>query len=316
MVTYERWSLGEIKARVRAEFNFDDTAHTNDMIADKANQAVAWIVRRRPNWPWQRREFSLDVDDGESAVGDFTKGSREITGSAFGTDWARRIFVPGSSTHADNTNGYLIESSDGVTVTLQSQYRGTTDTDVPFQVHTGFLALPEAVVRVDTSTQLTGLGEEEFNYVPPTQFEKLKNRRPYLISGDRFFTVKPDPLGLNGTFYIAVYPFISSITTIRGEYFTIPPALVDDSDEPILPINDRACIFYFTCQFIAMAKADERAGFFSAMAQQELERMTVEYALAEDHDRGMLIPTTLRGPDQYEDVGDPEDYFPNSVVVP
>lgn len=318
MPVYETLNLGDFKKRLRAEFGFGDEAENNQLITEKVNQAISSIVRRKGNFPWQRRELSLDLPLGTSGSGDFTQGSRTVSTLSAETTDRRRLLCASTSTE-NSTHGYLITAASSSSVTLQTQWRGSTGSSMAFTIKNGFAALPAHCMKVDIANRLTTFGEEYFVYRSPREFDMIRWRRTFYASLENYFTVVPDPLEDDSRYYIAIYPYLSSLTTLKGYYFTVPPRLVSDSDEPILPPNDREVIFNLAAYYIAGSRSDtSRLGYFDNLATKGLERMAQEYALYEryetdddaESDSGSLV-----GPDRWSDPDVSQDFYPSGQVV-
>lgn len=293
----EDWTLGTLKRQIRDEMGLQDTAVQNTVIVDKINLAQSWIVRRRPNWPWLKKEYILDISKDKVGNADFTQGSKTVTFYS-GTPLKRDIVIPSSAT-GDQTNGYLITNvvpyvqqpgtalSPAIfTATIQSQFRPPNIGFGDCRMQTGFAQLPKDFIRFDTSADLDSLSGDRIRWRLPKAFDEIKRLQPGPGLGNRYYTVKPDPLGEEKRMYIAFFPYISKLTTIQGDYYAMPDRLVQDSDIPAITVGDRDVLLYFSLWFMSQKIASEQSVFYRDQALSELDRMTKEYALSEDDDTG------------------------------
>lgn len=319
MVNYEALNLGDYKRRIRAEFGFADEADKNELITNKVNFAISAIVRRKGNFPWQRRELFLDLPLGGSGTGTFTQGSRSVTTTSLVSTDKRRILSP-NDPGREGTHGYLITAASTSAATLQTQWRGSSGSGTPFSIQNGFVELPLNVMKVDVATKLTTFGDEVFSYLPPREFDSVRFRTVTWSKLENHFTVVPDPLAETGTYFIAIYPYLTSLTTLRGYYFTVPPKLELDDDEPIVPPNDREVVFNLACYYVGLGRTDSaRIDYYQRMAQEGMERMAQEYALYEHYDTDRYedsVGGDVAGPEFYSGPGFPPDYIPNTVLIP
>lgn len=285
----ESWDLGTLRGQIRDELNLKSEATVNSQIDDKVNQAVSWICRQRPNWPWMRKEFVIDIAAAGTGVGDFTQGSTSANWDS-GTNPAGRDILIVSDSTRDATNGYLVTAFSSPTITLQSQYREATVANKTFQLQTGYKALPTDFLRMDTASDLDSVSGDRLRYATPKLFDHIKRRETGGGVGlPRYYSIVPDPVSLDTSgFYIAFFPYISALTTVQGYYYADPQKLVNDGDVPAIPRNDRSTLFYFACWFMATAKGNERSGIYQNQALDQLRIMLDEYDMSDDLDMSEL----------------------------
>jgi len=60
-MAYEDYDLASIRQRCLEEFGIPSTASNNAIVDRRVNDAISWIVSRRKNWPWLRRETEIVV---------------------------------------------------------------------------------------------------------------------------------------------------------------------------------------------------------------------------------------------------------------
>jgi hypothetical protein len=291
----EDWTLGTLKRQIRLELGLQDNPQQNEEIVNKINLAQSWVVRRRPNWPWMKKEYILDVKDDKLGNADFTKGSKTVTFYS-GTPVKRDIVIP-SGASGDQTLGYLITNvvpyvqAPGMalspaiwTTTIQSQFRSSDLGLADCRMQTGFMQLPKDFIRFDTSADLDSLSGDRIRWRLPKVFDEIKRLQPGPGLGNRYYTIKPDPLGEEKRMYIAFFPYISRLTTIQGDYYAMPDKLTIDSDTPAITVGDRDVLFYFSLWFMTTKVGSDQTVFYRDQALSELDRMTKEYALSEDID--------------------------------
>ena len=78
-MAYEDYNLVSIRTRLREEFSLSNTAEINTIIDKRINDAVAWIVSRRKNWPWMHRIYALTVSGSVDGIFQMPDGFIRIT---------------------------------------------------------------------------------------------------------------------------------------------------------------------------------------------------------------------------------------------
>lgn len=71
-MAFEEYNLNSLRERLREEFGVDDTAANNEIIDKRINDAQAWVVNRRKNWPFMERLKSIDF-------GEWTESTTAVT---------------------------------------------------------------------------------------------------------------------------------------------------------------------------------------------------------------------------------------------
>lgn len=65
----EDYDLISLRERLAEEFGIDLSIAENKVTIDKRiNDAIAWIMNRRKNWPWSERDTSIDVGERTTAI--------------------------------------------------------------------------------------------------------------------------------------------------------------------------------------------------------------------------------------------------------
>ena len=295
----EPYSLGELTQRIKNEFGISDADTTqDDLIADKINEAVALIVRRRPNWPWQRKVINLDVADAVTGTCTATQGSRTISSVSLttGSLAARDVVIFGSS--IDPASVYMISATSGTSATLEHQFLNATGTSKALTKKTGFIQLPEDFLRMDTAAPVEDLTLlNRFEFTPLTGWEHLR-RDSYRPSNEHWYTVGPDPIRSNERMYMYIYPPLDDLQVLRGSYFADPQRLQDSVDVPMMPRNDRPAVLYYAMNLYAITRSDDRANLYYTMAEKEMTNMLLRYELSDDEP----LRTPARWQQPYVDV--------------
>lgn len=281
------YNLEDMRSQIRSEFGIDSTDLAQDQIINqKINEAVASVVRERPNWPWQRKTLSLDVSAKTSVTADFTKGSRSVSNVADSngddlTASVRQVLIAGTQPSIGSSY-YTVESASVGSVTLGHQFLGATATGKSSVLATGYIQLPDDFMRIDTATPVENfLTQDPFQYVSNQDFENFR-RQSFASSFNHIYTVQNDPIGLNSKWYLAVYPAITELMVIRGNYYMVPPLMQNDTDVPILPINDRPVAMAKAMHLFARARSDPKQDAYFAEYRTHLENMLLQYDLSDD----------------------------------
>lgn len=273
----EEYNLAGLQQQIRKEFSIgEQDSSENEIIVDKLNQAQDWITRKRTSWPWLRKELVVDIDGPVTATGNLTNGSTSVT-SLTTAPSTRDVLTLGS-----NSVGYLVTAVTGQTATLQSRYRGNSATGASLSFMQGYIEMPEDFSRISVGVELSSTLGERWIYKTTSTFEHMKRTELVAASLDRFYTVRRDPLGLTGRYYLVVYPYVEQVTTLHGEYYGEPVKLADATDIPSIPRSGRAALFYFACWFYAAAKGRENFAIYRNQALDALYDLRIEAELADD----------------------------------
>lgn len=275
MAVFDDYTLASIRSELKDEFGGDDTGDVNAKIDQKINQAVDWIVRRRQNWPWLKKEHVIDVASSTNGTGDFTQGSRTVE-NVTGLPVKRDILLMGE-VEGNGTTGYLITNVSGTTVTLDKQYRGTTEVGKIFTLQKYLFALPVDYIRLARISRLDSLLSDRMVYKRTSQFDHIRNSEGMVNIYDTVFTVRKDQLNETALRYLAIYPYVGRLTTFDITYWAKPLKLVEDDDIPVIPATDRMCLFYFAAWFYAQSIGDDRSLMYRDQALQALNDMLAEF---------------------------------------
>lgn len=151
----EDYSLGSLRTRLSEEFGIDlNVAANNSALDRRINDAIAWVVNRRKNWPWLERDTVIDIGELDESLDSsdrygsalFTKNRITATYCSFNLTAisAREMidFVGSGMT------GLLAVSYGGSTIQLKSRYRG----DQQLCTITGVTAGNPTIIKVSLST--------------------------------------------------------------------------------------------------------------------------------------------------------------------
>lgn len=395
-MVFEDYTLSGMRDRLRNDYGLENTTDNNEVIRDKINDAITWVVRRRPNWPWMEMKGYLNTDPsvaGSAIVTQYNttmlsiKGgllkrqfikfpfdgtnsrqmilgvsgsSAEIAEQPMGenTDFGVGVYVtvtPGTTTTitilgdltptnagtglfgalltniprltgagpADLGGTYDATRIDATSFTIPVDTTGSTydGTGAIYQlainidaVH-GAFEMPEDMVRMEVVHIKDDLGDTQVSYLPPRDFEKLKNQRDLSTTNQHYYTVIADPLGEDDSKYLLLYPYLEARQIVRYRYWRDAPKLVDDGDIPIIPRSDRATIYYAAGWFVAQWQNEEaKLESFQKLALQAVEAMVNQHEFTTDEDHAGIAPYAsgrfLRGPDgTFPDFDDSSGYY-------
>lgn len=131
-MAYENYDLVTLRTRLAEEFGIDISIAANSNTIDKRiNDALAWIVNRRKNWPWQEREIAIDIGevsassvDSRYGAGLFVRRQRQITSNYYSqTPASAREFVDFVGNGYD---GIMLTNVSGTTLTLEQAHAGAS----------------------------------------------------------------------------------------------------------------------------------------------------------------------------------------------
>ena len=296
------YTLADIRTHALEEFGI--TSNTvNDAIVDRRiNQALFWLVQRRPNWPWLNLQFVYDIPQPTSTTGDFTQDSRTVLNVPVAL--TQRAIVTTQASGTRPSTGFLVVQFSGTTLTLDEQYLGAAVVALPLRQVSGIFQLPNDFIRLDEKPILgNDLANPRLTFKTPTEFDAIRRANLNLTLRDSFYTVTQDPLDSIDNKYLWVYPYLAQRDVLRIRYWQDPPKLVANGDIPVVPRIDRPVLLSAAMWYIAQWQKDvELVAFYKAEALEGLERMTQEYELTDDledardsGDPGWIIPPSGYG---------------------
>lgn len=139
----EDYDLKSIRERCAEEFGIDLDVGTNLLTIDKRiNDAIAWIVNRRKNWPFQEKDTIIEVGERSTSIdadrygaGIFSLGQQQVQYCSFNlSDIVPREFVDFAG---DGYDGLMALSFTGTTLMLRQGYQGDTQTVAVTAITTG-----------------------------------------------------------------------------------------------------------------------------------------------------------------------------------
>jgi len=283
----ESYSLGEMRLRMKDEFGIDNTDVSQDSILDdKINEAVSAVIRKRPNWPWQRKTLILDVSPATQHTATTTTGLSDVYAISPSVS-VRDVLISGSSNNSvdyytvTETGLDLNDNGSNNDIRIDRQWMEGSGTSTLTR-SAGYIQLPEDFLRLDVAAPVEDLAiRQRFDFLNITAFEKIR-RKDLNSNFQHWYTIQTDPINLDSRHYMAIYPSLDERATIRGSYFMDPPVLQNDQDEPILARGDRPTVMYKAMHLYARALNDERQNSYFAEFAQELAAMLRRYELSDD----------------------------------
>lgn len=303
----DEYNFGSIISRVRAEFGEVDNPDTNEQIGNKINGALLWICKRR-KWPFMRKDLIIDVGDQQTVYATIERGKTALSLVAplpTVSPEVRDFFVVGENNAVD---GYLISAVAAAnSLTLQSQFRGTSITNQIGSIQKGIFAMPDDFAKAEGKLkQSDPLGIGDMTYVAPNTFRDVSRSFRAFAIRDRIYTVQSDPLGLSGKAYLCVYPYVNSMLSFYGSYWRVPQQLVNNADIPVIPPEHRDVLFYFACWFWAQSKGVvETMQFYQQQALETLQLMAKDTDMVDEEDNVSISTSDpsgfIPGPSNYPD---------------
>lgn len=183
------------------------------------------------------------------------------------------------------------------TFTLNQPYTGVLNAAIPFKIWTEKINLPSDCretyeVRHDMSRKpMDGLGFQEFRRTMADS-PKAMGRPMYFNVVNFKDAGSLDPSTGSDRFrYMQIYPSIfDQVVTIHVDYMQEVPWLDADTDEPIIPLEDRIVLYYAALSqlWVSIMRNPEEAARNNALYQARLARMAGK--IEEGFDRPTLAP--------------------------
>ncbi len=282
----EAYAHSTLRDRVIDEFGLSKTDADDKAIATSIlNEAQSFISSSRPDWPWRIGDLAIDVGASTTGgTGTFTQDSVSVTSVAVVTPVARDILAASESATRP-LEGFLVSAYSPTTATLQSKWRSTTEAAKEFTLVSGWAALPADFARVKTIKMVQDDIEPNLIYKSPLQMKMLKLRSRQIDLNHQFYTVVPDPLAAEPiVYYLEFFPYLSDRSLFAGSYWRDVPALSGDSDQPIMPREDRPTLLQFAHWLMSRhLKLDvSRVQDYRITAFSMLKNMSQFYELSAD----------------------------------
>ena len=128
----ELYDLVSLRTRCAEEFGLDLTdSNVVDQVDKRINDAVAWIVNRRKNWPWLDAETTIDIGEGSSSVSGARYGAALFTKMSRAAQYLTSLLTPVSSRELlvfddKGYDGIMVTDVAGATVTLEHAHTGSS----------------------------------------------------------------------------------------------------------------------------------------------------------------------------------------------
>lgn len=157
----EDYNLQSIRERAAEEFGIDLDVQENVLTIDKRiNDAIAWVVNRRKNWPFQERSATIEVGERTTSItaerygaGIFSLGQDQVQYCSFNQSSIEpRELI---DFDGDGYTGVMAVSFVGYTMTLRHGYRG----DVQRCTITSITPGNPTVIEVSLATAQGGTAE-------------------------------------------------------------------------------------------------------------------------------------------------------------
>lgn len=291
------YTYGELLSEIKDEFGFEGTSK-DSFVGVRLNRALQIIKRKRPSWHYMLRPLTIDVIDKVTGTGDFTNGSNQITNVVYtsGTTLLRHMLYPGTWT-GRITKGSMVTALGAGTIDLDAKFTGTTVAGGAFTSTVGYFPLPD-----DFSKLLLLYNVEDprrrYKYIPPFRFEQFRLQESPVGGITPIYTVVPDPMpsqkaisgtSVEGRPFLAIYPYLSAPTTLRGQYYFTFQNLDSTSDISFLPQEARTILVTATAWLIALAIGDSRMDEYKQQTVADIEEIASDDSFSVD-DMDVAIP--------------------------
>lgn len=298
------YTLVDLRTRLTNEFGLSSSdANITSTLNEKINDALHRICRRRPNWPWLKQEFVIDVAAVQSGTIDVLQGSRVFSNASVVP--TIRDIITFESSGDSPTTGFMVHTQSAPSTTVGAQWINATEVGKAYRIVSGAFQLPDDFIRSEGAPLLVGSDPDatEFRYKDPDVFRKEAHRQIPAVLNHNLYTVVRDPIDQEERKYLMVYPYLTELATIRMSYYRDIPKLVNDADIPIIPRLDRQALWLMAAWYVALWRGEETATAYGGQAEEALERMAQEFELVDDPDieepvqeRDFILP-----PSGYED---------------
>lgn len=280
----EDYTFSTMRTRLQEEFGHSsgDTV-MNTKIDKRINDALTWVCRRRPSWPWMRTRFEIDTVVAGVGTIDVTVGTRVFDNPASFTPAVRK-FITFEVSGSKPTTAHLVTAYSAPNATVEAQYLGTTTVGLACRQVEGMFQLPDDFIRVDGPPLIQGAypTSTELRYQDPEKFQRNEHRQTPALLNNLRYTVVRDPLDLEERKYLRVYPYIADRRIIRLSYYRDIPKLVADGDIPIIPRSDRMVLWYAAAWFVGQLNDEQDVTMYRDQALEGIERMAQEFELVDD----------------------------------
>jgi len=189
-----------------------------------------------------------------------------------GTHVATRISATTFSIPVDGTVGPLVVTA-----------YGTAQIAREFTIAQSLFQCPDNFIKSESLHQDIETDWNRINFRNTNIFEREIRADRVISNINRIYTVHKDPLGLVDNKYIVIFPYYTDRNVLHLKYYGSAPKMVADADVPAVPIADRFVVLNAAGWFVAQWQKDvDMITFYRAGALNELERMAIEYQMADD----------------------------------
>jgi hypothetical protein len=286
------YTLFELREDIIREFGLDSSdSGIVAMVSDQINKAQHWLMQHREARYWSRGRLALSVRSPLTGLsGNFTLGSPTVTAVSSMTDInAGDIIAPTGV--SPETGGYVIAAVDvpGATITLDANYLGATTTGQVFSAHRPRIALPDDFERLWSIRDVQSI-KHDLVYVTPDEYEQRLwdgfaplNKVHYTID-----TPLIDELDtVSQKYFIALLPFPTTDTVLRGIYYRTLKDMSDANDIPRVPRTHRLVLLYTAQWFVAvhLKRGQDTVDHYKEMAAVSQINMNKNYEKSDDMQR-------------------------------
>lgn len=245
-----------------------------------------------------------------------TSGSRTITGT--GTSWSdsfvgRKISISGNR---ETFEIISYESAGGVdTIQMSAAYNGSTESGVTYTIYQDEYGLFPDLLEIDTIKH--DFSQDVVQPISPNKMTDLEAYRRNLGGKAIYYTVvedKPydgpsmgemvmgyDFMGDEDSKTIRLYPGIPDAAyNLHIRYIRRPDPLVEDSDEPEMPIPNRIMVAYYAiAMMFSRDRNNETFAQFNILYNQQLQKMKAHFFKTDDVPRLTMTRNYDRRPAYY-----------------
>jgi len=317
MASLVDYPLSELKNLCIREFGLDSTdSEVVSMVEDQINKAQQWVAQKRESRFWLQKPLVLTVKAPLTGLtGDFTNGSTSVVNVSSLTGIAAGDVLSGSGDDPE-TQGYIITAASGTTITLDAPYIGTTETGKILSIYFPYIQLPDDYSRLWSLRNVSSL-KNNLSYIVPNEYDQKR----WSLRGlnlKQYYTITQSPISESDAaspkYFIALLPFPTEATLLRGIYYKDIPDLVNDTDITPLPRKHRLVILYIAQWFVAvhMKKEQDTVDHYKELALGTLLEFGAHYETAstlerEDRSESNILDDVL---------GDDSDDFLGRLDLP
>ncbi len=312
-MSFQLKTFKDILDSILSELNAtDEDSVTVEKLKRSINRRYTEIASKK-KWKWlreSRRSLKVSAKYTTGTIS-LASGSRAVTGvgTAFVSSNKYWFLKPVGPYPAYR----VITVLDGTNLLLASNHTGTSIVNGTYILYQSEIALPPDCedlddIRLETQTlRLIPRGPRAINELRQRNPERQGPPRYYSIDGTAEFSGPPlgqfilgfDFLGTVKTKALQIYPSIPDADyTLPITYKLKISELVNDDDEPLIPIEHRSVLFYSVLSDWSFSISKDTTGaYYQNLYKAELKEMESKYT--ETDDAVEMIPMKLLGNNKY-----------------